>query len=346
MANAYRLEIQSKLNENIRVWKMIQEVESMSWSDPKYESAVESLEEYKADYDIRNDKLIDDIEEEGDDLFPRVTIIDNVKHEFGKFEGEEVPLGDADDIEDDVVLYKFEEDGHTYYLDRSFLEYDNTAAELAEIDAIYNVMEEEMDTVNDLLSTENELITPPLIGVLEFRKSRRPNLRFPFEIEQRFVYDAEDLGISLQEYLVAKNTKAALTADDYKSIYCKILPQLLKLHLSGVIHGNLRARNIFVKHDADFNITSVKFIDFRHGRESEVAADRVNDYVSVWSRALVQAGDFPTAAECFPKMKKFMQNKAWDRRRHAIAGYEAGTTRRRRNHRKRRATTRRRSTKK
>ena len=343
MANAYRLKIQEKLDENIRIWRWILRVENMNWSDPKRESASNALEEYKADYDIRDDELIYDIEDEGDDLFPRVTIVDNVENEFGKFEGEKVPLGDADDIEDDVVLYKFEQEGHTYYLDRSFLEYDNTSAELAEIDEIYQIMVDEMNTVDDFLATENELISPPLIGVLEFRESRNESIRIPFEIEQRFVYDAEDLGISLQEYLVAKNAKAALTADDYKSIYCKILPQLLKLHLSGVIHGNLRARNIFVKHDDDFNITDVKFIDFRRGRHSDVVADRVNDYVSVWTRALRQAGDFPTVAECFPKMKKIMQNKAWDRRRHAIAAYEeAGTTRRRRNHRKRRTTTRRR----
>lgn len=46
----------------------------------------------------------------------------------------------------------------------------------------------------------------------------------------------------------------------------------MALHISGVIHENLRTRNIFVKHDTDFKITSVKFIDFRHSSLSRVPA--------------------------------------------------------------------------
>ena len=313
--------LEERFYDDIRIWRWIRRIEkqtgryySLSNSErAKHNQDVNRLDKYISNYNIRDDELIDDILFHGEQLFPTVIIGDIEENKLGQMEGEFI-------LENGPrSLYKSDQ----HYIDRI----ETIANEITNED--YVSREGEMNVMQEMLEDETlpNVVARPIVGVLEVCESDRFTNHNEIVVDQRFVYDAEELGIPLDTYL--ETATLPIT-----KIYCKIVLYVFTLHQAGWIHGNLNTTNIFVKVDEDNSINSVKLIDFRDasrvtGNGGIDEASKNADYSSLWT-SLGQEGMPPPMSTCIGELR----NTAWKRRRHLVSAFHSATRKRRQTRRK------------
>jgi hypothetical protein len=266
----------------------------------------------QAEYDIREDELVDSImfwaEEDG---FPAVIFGDDKYY-----------VSSTDDF-DQTILYESgtrliieveNTDGEIYYCDRIAEvinpnrvlrpTYDYFVAEAKQTEEIQNALPEliaNADYIRVDVIESNRPQDDPTAG----KEFLPENIMF----ESQFVY--VNSGMPLFHFL-EKNPEVA--AED---IYCAIEDVILEFHKAGYIHGTIDSTCIYIKKEADgtFKAKLANIGQAKQSTDASLQAADIQSLHALWTDTLNQTTELPS--------KKCRQKRAWTRRRHLVLPFMA-----------------------